>query len=780
MENPIKKHTLLSLTYGFILSHTTYWIIILATPKSTELPKESFNQHIVELTFSIVSIIAAIRLFNLFKQGTSKPIKHITDLDLLFVGWLLNCLITLIIDGPKVAQATLCIVPMIYTAFRIYSLKKHPPQPTIDQHFFSLAQPIEHEALREKIVNMLSSPEYFNLNFGISGLWGIGKTTLLRKVFERIKQNSANRSIAIWIDLWGLKSSDNIVRTYFSTLNKELTNHQIVTSFGEFSQISKQLIEKSNSINPTELISMTLQTNDDSTIRSRIEELLDRTNKRVLIFLDNIERLAPSEVSTALRLVNLFDDVKNVQHVISYDREQLSQSLVSQNIGDPRRFIEKIVAFEFTVPPMPTYFSASEIQKAIERCFINTGRPIGGSSELNYRVQNHAKSFHTPRELRSFIISFEFAYNTIGLNTNIDDLLSLIRLKVKYPDLYVKLSLKIESIIRANWQHTDDPNEYLKKVIEQLDTTLLNLEQTDLLMGLIPYISDTYVNDVTLLSNRRLWTQKLCTQYFRVDEIHDQISPREAAHLLKEANTGSFSFLTDEDAKSYWHRIEESWTIIYATLIKMEDLAKDTAAKSLLHKTLMFNLNGSDDFTYISAEMRMNQLYSQMTIKEREQATAEIISNKTYSPHLVIKFIENLPEPQKSTSTEELRAALKVRVKRRATLEAMDYHNLKATMEVVGSEISSVVSSALKNSANFVFQYLELNAIKTMKGNSVSYTTKLDDRLFQNFLVGHILFLVNNKVPSIKSPKRRQELEDLKNSFQTYCADNSISPIEWK
>jgi predicted KAP-like P-loop ATPase len=85
--------------------------------------------------------------------------------------------------------------------------------------------------------------------------------------------------------------------------------------------------------------------------KAEIVEALKLLSRRIVVFVDDLDRLEPREASEVLRLIRAVADFPNVIYILSYDVDVVSKTLQKAiQLDDGRAFLEKIVQVSFKVP----------------------------------------------------------------------------------------------------------------------------------------------------------------------------------------------------------------------------------------------------------------------------------------------------------------------------------------------------------------------------------------------------------------------------------------------
>ena len=182
--------------------------------------------------------------------------------------------------------------------------------------------------------------------FGLYGAWGEGKTSVLNLLKNRFRDNSD--FILVEFDPWYYSSNEAIVSGFFDTL---LTT--INQSFF-FPGLKRALIKYGDvlgsGVNKVLGVDLHFWQRDESVakLRERVQTCIQQTGKRLLIVIDDIDRLQnPTDMFMVLRLVKLAGNFENTIFVLSFD-PRIVMSAVNQT--KDKDFLEKIVQSPIDLP----------------------------------------------------------------------------------------------------------------------------------------------------------------------------------------------------------------------------------------------------------------------------------------------------------------------------------------------------------------------------------------------------------------------------------------------
>ena len=237
---------------------------------------------------------------------------------------------------------------------------------------------------REKVANNLAREiKYYknkdSLTIGIVGKWGSGKTSFINMVLENFEEDEY---IIIKFNPWNISSRKQLISDFFLQLSNNIEkkgNNKILETIG------KSLGRLSNFFKPLSLIPtfsilnnigeiaekgsqfineyLETEKEDLETLKSNINQELEDLDKKILIVIDDIDRLCDEEIREMFQLVKSIADFKNTIYFLSYDREIVTKALDKTQQGKGEEYLEKIVQVPLVLP----YIS----KRDLDTIFIN-------------------------------------------------------------------------------------------------------------------------------------------------------------------------------------------------------------------------------------------------------------------------------------------------------------------------------------------------------------------------------------------------------------------------
>lgn len=276
---------------------------------------------------------------------------------------------------------------------------------------------------------------------GINGKWGMGKTSFINLIKSEVDQDNI---IEINFNPWNSQSSKAIVIDFFDTLQEKLGPYHYSLA-KQLKKYSSKLIEvNNNTITQSIQTAIFTLTGFESTLslHSGIDETLKNINKKIVIYIDDLDRLDSEEIIEIIRLIRNTANFNNTFFIVAYDRNYIINALNNYNLYKGDVFLEKIFQIEVTLP----YFKKDILRKCLADS-LTLRLPIEYKEIINYDILGNY--YITPRYLNKWLDNMRDVTrlsNTILLNIEklkgdvvFNDFLRIELLRLKYPSVYESL-----------------------------------------------------------------------------------------------------------------------------------------------------------------------------------------------------------------------------------------------------------------------------------------------------------------------------------------------------
>ncbi|WP_177199902.1 KAP family P-loop NTPase fold protein [Flexibacter flexilis] len=184
---------------------------------------------------------------------------------------------------------------------------------------------------------------------GVHGQWGSGKTSFMNLLRTELKKENY---ILLDFAAWNSQTPQAIVQDFFQTLQAEMSQYHDQTA-SLLTNYANQLVKLKD--NPTTQIIQSVSaafTGFESTqqLHERINDSIARIGRKIMIFIDDLDRLDKAEIVEVLRLIRNTANFQNTFFVVAYDRDYIVNALEKSDFHGAAQYLEKIFQLEINLP----------------------------------------------------------------------------------------------------------------------------------------------------------------------------------------------------------------------------------------------------------------------------------------------------------------------------------------------------------------------------------------------------------------------------------------------
>lgn len=206
---------------------------------------------------------------------------------------------------------------------------------------------------------------------GISILaeWGFGKTVFMNLLKNRLEEDTT--TIIIEFNPWIGERSQSTIKHFFEALEEKLQKYDSSAS-RKISQYTNDLLQP---VEADDLWTKLAKTGtslifpNETTIQEKeaINKIISRIGKRIVVLIDDLDRLNGEELSDVMRLIRNTADFKKTFFVAALDRNYVLNVLNESNMVESRdRYLEKIFQLEILLPPIRKDIIKEQLIEALQ------------------------------------------------------------------------------------------------------------------------------------------------------------------------------------------------------------------------------------------------------------------------------------------------------------------------------------------------------------------------------------------------------------------------------
>lgn len=412
------------------------------------------------------------------------------------------------------------VLLFIYLAARIYNLNKFTKK-TIeyqsniidlkriyDGDFSIQGKPIlvdendvQYDLLsRGSTINILyntiqnSNPEK-GFVISLEGNWGSGKTTIINNVKNKLIDNNEDIIIIDELDPWSYSNQEALFYSMFDYIIQKSglkistsTTKQMAQSFyvGIFGSQKTSLFKN-----------LFVSTDTIDSLKNRINDYLRLSGKKVIFFIDNIDRAESQNIILLFKLIGNVFDFERVIYVLSFDNNRVQRILVDNHNID-YQYLKKVIQMQVRVPEIDKSVLNDLVTRCMNNILISYGekeKELTHYKSLSNFVSNHISDI---RDFKRFINSvLSLPFNNLN-RLNKKDLLSIEYIRLNNLNLYESIYKNRKFFISHDKMSDTEIfatsfdkltlNNTGKEFFDELFKDNCNSEYIDLLKDIFPYV----------------------------------------------------------------------------------------------------------------------------------------------------------------------------------------------------------------------------------------------------------------------------------------------------
>ncbi len=277
--------------------------------------------------------------------------------------------------------------------------------------------------------------------------WGAGKSSFLNLLEQRLvpplpaevplKGVDDTRPIVVRFNPWHYTNVDQLVRMFFGDLARGIgtaSRRDIGKKIGELLRAAGSLaaVFSSGAGGLLKDVGGTLKEEKSlPELKRELDNLLPELAQRVVIFVDDIDRLERDALRLLFRMIRLNADFSNVTYVLAFDRLVVERNLDEDTGIRGRDYLEKIIQVSFDIPepePSTRYrILFSELDAVLET--LKT-KPLDQHRWGNMFQSGFKEHFRTIRHIKRYANGLRLTLAPVAQEVDLVDFLAIELLRV--------------------------------------------------------------------------------------------------------------------------------------------------------------------------------------------------------------------------------------------------------------------------------------------------------------------------------------------------------------
>lgn len=413
-----------------------------------------------------------------------------------------------------------------------------------------------------------------SFTIGLYGEWGSGKTSLLNMVLETVEKVD-NNAVILRFNPWLCSDPKQLISQFFKQLSTAIKPKrpkrdqawQLIDQYADVFDaaslipgVGTVLAVAGKTIVAKARRQTKRQTNDLQESKNKIVKKMIEENLKIIVSIDDIDRLSEEEIIAVFQLVKALADFPNTVYLLAFDYDVVVRALGKVQQGDGKEYLEKViqVPFEIPAPNMTSIHNTlfSKLDAILGNIPENKWDRVTWAELFQYGIKAYVKSI---RDVIRYTNVLSLKYELLKGETDPVDLLGLTCLQVFEPTIYSKLTSYKDILCGANegysYEKQKKNDENVEKVVNDLTSDskmTANREAAKNILGIL--FPKTRTNSSSLRIRGRIYIHRdflinnniavpVCfDRYFSLMLEEDAIPTATIKQLIYEADEYDLSF----------------------------------------------------------------------------------------------------------------------------------------------------------------------------------------------------------------------------------------------
>lgn len=297
-------------------------------------------------------------------------------------------------------------------------------------------------------------------SIGLYGPWGSGKTSLVNMVVSEIEEQQKEllekeKFIIIHFEPWNFSDTNQLLTQFFLQLSEKFCSKRDK----QLSKIGDALIKYSDALDyakaipkvggivasvgkgSSKSIGERLQKKygkkDIQSQREYVVELLKKQSQRILIIIDDIDRLNNDQIRQTFQLMTSVAGFPNTIYLAIFDKEIVVNALGKVQEGRGEDYLEKVIQMPIGIPSIQKH----RIQKIL---LEKLGDFVDEHEDLYFQDEYWQLIFRTCvnpfvnsiRDINRLCNSVQFKLTVLAPEVNFADLIAISAIEIALPQIY--------------------------------------------------------------------------------------------------------------------------------------------------------------------------------------------------------------------------------------------------------------------------------------------------------------------------------------------------------
>ena len=310
------------------------------------------------------------------------------------------------------------------------------------------------------------------------GFWQEHSTQFVENYISREK--GSGLPTVIRFNPWWFSGRDDLIRSFFNQLLGQLVKRNaiakktvsaverlgpLIQSFVTLTKGSPDHVSASaNTLRAASRAWKNLAKSNIPDLKRKISIKLGTASRKLLVVVDDIDRLSGDEVREIFRLIKSVADFPNVTYLLAFDREAVCRMLDPLQGGTGEEYLEKIVQVPFELPTPDSTALQQMMFKRLDAILAATPDDLFHKDRWRTVFTSLSRLIRTPRSVVRLTNALSLSYAPVRAEVDAVDFIAVEAVRVFFPQVYDVIRQNPQMFCEPSWRSPSLPSaEDLKK-----------------------------------------------------------------------------------------------------------------------------------------------------------------------------------------------------------------------------------------------------------------------------------------------------------------------------
>lgn len=350
----------------------------------------------------------------------------------------------------------------------------------------------------KNIYELIQDSTLAPITIAITGEWGIGKTTAINFLCERLLEDENKKNIVVFFEplLEGKFEIVDMMELFYLKLYQNINGKEELKKFIKKALVSLALISRckiSGNVNLPGIAEAKInydwgknvdeilrlwETHKPKEFSENLEQLngvLKKKEYKLFVIIDEVDRLSANYIINILLFCRILESFQGLFCIVGIDYQQILNKLCKENFVNSveiaQSYLDKLFQVKFHLhhsKEVKADYSKKILQQIdINNTFINivnSESSISTNEEL-FKIIDY---LFTPRQIKKWLLSIKINYVFIEHCPNPLALLKILAVIVKYPIIQERLALEAQTL-NIVLKNPSSDKAGIKKILEETE-----------------------------------------------------------------------------------------------------------------------------------------------------------------------------------------------------------------------------------------------------------------------------------------------------------------------